>query len=94
MIKLSVSSMDTYEKCPKKYHYTYIEKPNIVKQKWHHTEFGSCAHKILEIFHQKYLDSPFTLAEAPAIMKEAFVSGVKEYDWIFYVKIHGLQMEK
>jgi ATP-dependent helicase/DNAse subunit B len=80
MLKLSVSSMDTYEKCPKKYHYNYIEKPNVIKKKWGHTEFGSCAHKILELFHQKYIDSPFTLDEAAAIMKESFVCGVKDFD--------------
>lgn len=80
MLKLSVSSMDTYEKCPKKYHYTYIEKPNIQKQKWGHTEFGSCAHKMLELFHLRHMKDPFDQKEAPAIMKECFVKALEEFD--------------
>lgn len=80
MLKLSVSSMDTYEKCPKKYHYTYIEKPNIQKKKWNHTEFGSCGHKMLELFHLRYMSDPFDLKEAPAVMKECFVKAISEFD--------------
>lgn len=80
MLKLSVSSMDTYEKCPKKYHYTYIEKPNIQKKKWAHTEFGSCAHKMLELFHLRYMKEPFSTREAPAIMKECFVDAINEFN--------------
>lgn len=80
MLKLSVSSMDTYEKCPKKYHYNYIEKPNIQKQKWIHTEFGSCAHRILELFHLRHMKDPFEQKHAAPIMKECFVEAVKEFD--------------
>ncbi len=79
-LKLSVSSMDTYKKCPKKYHYTYIVKPKIDKKKWIHTEFGSCGHRILELFHKKYIDSPFTMAESASIMKECYKEGLKEFD--------------
>lgn len=80
MLKLSVSSMDTFEKCPKKYHYTYIEKPKVEKKKWNHTEFGSCAHKMLELFHLRHLKTQFSTAEAPAVMKECFVEAIKEFD--------------
>lgn len=80
MLKLSVSSMDTYEKCPKKYHYNYIEKPNIIKKKWGHTEFGSCAHRMLELFHMRYIKDGFDLKESPSIMKECFVSAISEFD--------------
>jgi ATP-dependent helicase/DNAse subunit B len=79
-LKVSVSSMDTYKKCPKKYHYTYIIKPKIEKKKWIHTEFGSCAHRMLELFHKKYIDSPFTIKEAAAIMKECYTEALKEFD--------------
>ena len=51
-IKLSVSSIKTYEDCPKKYWYGYIEKPPIEKKPWVHLEFGSCLHLALEKFHQ------------------------------------------
>ena len=53
MLKLSVSSMDTYKTCPKKYHYRYIEKVDIETEPQIATAFGTCAHLILEIFHQK-----------------------------------------
>jgi RecB family exonuclease len=52
MLKLSVSSMDTYKTCPKKYHYRYIEKVDIETEPQIATAFGTCAHLILEIFHQ------------------------------------------
>ena len=53
MLKLSVSSMDTYKTCPKKYHYRYVEKVKVEVKKHTFTEFGSCAHLILELFHQR-----------------------------------------
>lgn len=80
MLKLSVSSMETFEKCPKKYHYTYIEKPKVQRKKWIHTEFGSCAHKMLELFHQRHMNDSFDIKEAPPIMKECFVEALKEFD--------------
>ena len=49
MLKLSVSSIDTFKSCAKKYFYRYIEKVEIEKKTWNFTEFGSCAHRILEI---------------------------------------------
>ena len=80
MLKLSVSSMDTYSKCPKKYHYRYIEKPDIEESKWNFTEFGSCAHRILELFHIEVLNTNPKEDLYPSIMKECFKSGVKEFD--------------
>lgn len=65
-------------KCPKKYQYRYIIKPDIPQKKWNFTEFGSCAHKVLELFHERAKD--VRPEEYPALMKACFVEGVKEFD--------------
>ena len=84
MLKLSVSSMDTYKTCPKKYHYRYIEKVEIETEPQIATAFGTCAHLILELFHQK-VDNNTPKEQWSGIMakccKEAFAS--KEVDGSF-----------
>ena len=80
MLKLSVSSMDTYNKCPKKYHYRYIEKPDVERAKWGFTEFGSCAHRILELFHKEIIRTKSGESHYSDIMKTAFKKAVKEFD--------------
>ena len=80
MLKLSVSSMDTYDKCPKKYHYRYIEKPDLPQNKWGFTEFGSCAHSVLELFHKELMNKNIPEKEYSILMKKCFKSAVKEYD--------------
>ena len=72
--------MDTYTKCPKKYHYRYIEKPEVEETKWNFTEFGSCAHRILELFHIDILENDPGESAYPALMKKCFKAGVKEFD--------------
>jgi RecB family exonuclease len=54
IIKLSESKRSTYEQCPKKYYYQYIERPKVPKKIWDHFETGLMAHKTLELFHQKW----------------------------------------
>ena len=78
--KFSVSSLDTHKKCPKKYHYRYIEKPDVKVEKWAFTELGSCAHRIIELFHERLLKESIDRADFPTLMKECFVAGVKEFD--------------
>ena len=80
MIKLSVSSIDTFKKCAKKYHYRYIEKVAVDKTKWNFTEFGSCAHRILELFHER-ADLNTKQSDYSSIMKKCFVDAVKEFDY-------------
>jgi putative RecB family exonuclease len=80
MIKLSASSIGTFEKCPKKYHYRYIEKPDIPPTDWSFLEFGKCAHRILELFHIDLLENVRTPDEYPIIMRDSFKAGLKEYD--------------
>jgi len=80
MIKLSVSSIDTFKKCAKKYFFRYIEKVKVDKTKWNFTEFGSCAHRILEIFHEN-ANLETDESEYTKIMKDSFVEAVKEFDF-------------
>ena len=73
--------MGTYENCPKKYHYRYIEKPDVIRAKWNFTEFGSCAHLALELFHEKLMDdSSIGASEYSGLMKECFKKAVKKFD--------------
>lgn len=80
MIKLSASSMGTFEKCPKKYHYHYIEKPDVPKQDWSHLEFGKCAHRVLELFHGFLIENIREPHEYAGIMRESFIKGLSEFD--------------
>lgn len=79
MPKLSASSIGTYEKCPKKYHYQYIEKPDIVQKDWSHLEFGKCAHKVLELFHEDLLKNVREPNEYAEIMRQSFKTGLAEF---------------
>ena len=80
MIKLSASSIGTYEKCPKKYHYQYIEKPPIPPQDWSHLEFGKCAHRVLELFHKDLCDNIRDPSEYSGLMKTSFKLALEEFD--------------
>lgn len=81
MLKLSVSSMDTYKSCAKKYHYRYVEKVEVAREKWIFTEFGSCAHLMLELFHNKvtFDTDPNDYAK---IMKGCFKEAIKEFSFV------------
>lgn len=72
--------MGTYEKCPKKYHYQYIEKPPIPPQDWSHLEFGKCAHRALELFHKDLCENVRSPEEYSAVMKTSFKDALSEFD--------------
>ena len=80
MIKLSASSIGTFDKCKKKYHYRYIEKPEIEKVEWGHLEFGKCAHRVLELFHEHLLHNVTDPSEYPAVMRDSFKAALKEFN--------------
>lgn len=79
-IKLSASSMGTYEKCPKKYHYHYIVKPDIPKPDWSHLEVGKCVHRILELFHIDLISNIRTPEEYPGLMSNFFKKAILEFN--------------
>ena len=80
MIKLSASSIGTFEKCPKQYHYRYIDKPDIEKKDWSFLEFGKCAHRVLELFHEDLCNNVREVSEYPEIMMISFKEALTEYD--------------
>ena len=51
LVKLSASAMKTYEQCPRKYYFNYIER--VPRKHWDHFDLGNICHKSLEIFHQE-----------------------------------------
>lgn len=51
-LKLSVSSVETFESCPARWYYRYIKK--LPSPPTYHTAVGSFIHKILELFLVKH----------------------------------------
>lgn len=80
MIKLSASSIGCFEKCPKQYHYRYIEKPEIEQKEWTHLEFGKCIHRVLELFHEDLLFNVRAYDEYGSVMQKSFRSALDEFD--------------
>lgn len=78
MIKLSASSMGTYEKCPRKYYYQYIDKPDIERPDWPHFEFGTTAHRVLELFHEYLMKNVLPPEKWPELMKACFKKSLEE----------------
>ena len=58
LIKLSASAIKTYEQCPKKYYFNYIEQ--IPKKQWDHFDLGNLCHRALETFHGIYMKEGLT----------------------------------
>lgn len=52
LLKLSVSSTKTYDQCPAKYYWTYIDK--LPRKTWDHLDIGKLAHAVLEHFHKEW----------------------------------------
>lgn len=89
-LKMSVSSIGTYDKCPKKYWYQYIEKPDIVKPKWDHLEFGSYIHLVLEKFHKYLLEQFLPTSEYSSLMKKCMQEALKDFDQDILAKDIGM----
>jgi ATP-dependent helicase/DNAse subunit B len=80
IIKLSASSIDTFGKCPKKYHYKYIEKPDVPETDWSFLEFGNCAHAVLEYFHIHLMENIEKPDNYGDVMKKSFKKAIKEHN--------------
>ena len=50
-LKVSVSSLDTYEGCPRKYKFQQIDK--LPRKTWEHLDVGNYVHEVLEHFHKQ-----------------------------------------
>jgi hypothetical protein len=61
-LRLSVSKTKTFLDCKAKYKYSYIEK--LPKKQWSFHLFGTFCHKVLEDFHNAYIngsDKPYNI---------------------------------
>lgn len=58
VLNLSVSSIKTYDQCPRKYYFQYILKPQIEKKEAPHLRIGQFVHAILEQFHNEMMADP------------------------------------
>jgi RecB family exonuclease len=56
LLRLSASRVDTYEKCPRKYYYRYVER--LPSQEWSHLILGTYVHRVLELFHDRHKRDP------------------------------------
>jgi len=77
ILKLSASSMKTYEQCPKKYYYNYIEK--LPKKDWSHLDLGNLCHKTLELFHKNYIQFGTKHKTLAKLMEMSFKEAIKEF---------------
>jgi len=73
--KLSVSKTKTYVDCKRKFKFSYIDK--LPKKDWAHLTYGKFIHRILELFHQYYLESGNDPCHV--VMGRCFNQAVKEF---------------
>lgn len=78
IIKLSASSMKTFDQCPRKYYYNYIDKQP--KKTWDHLDLGNLCHKALEIFHQGQVEGKLDKMMPSELMKKAFYEAKKDFN--------------
>lgn len=72
VLKLSASKVDTYDKCARKFLYTYIEK--IPRKGWDHFDLGTLVHGTLENFHQSFRNDNEKPEKIREHMKNCFIS--------------------
>ena len=77
ILKLSASSLKTYDQCQLKYYYNYIER--LQKKQWDHFDLGNICHKVLEIFHRTYMDEGNAKGSLNKLMTYSFEKGIAEF---------------
>lgn len=78
ILKLSASSIKTYDQCPKKYYYQYIEK--LDRKQWDHFSIGNLCHKTLELFHKIYMEEGLKKKKSLSnLMSHAFSEARKNF---------------
>lgn len=77
LLKVSASSMKTFDQCPKKYFYNYIAREP--KKQWDHFDLGNLCHKVLEIFHETYMNEGAPGGSLSKLMGHSFAEGRKEF---------------
>lgn len=92
LIKVSASSVKTFEQCRKKYYFTYIER--APKKTWDHFTLGSLIHKTLELFHRFYLEHPKSKSPRTKEMKNAFDLARKEFNASKEIELEAFLLTK
>lgn len=109
IIKLSASAVKTYDQCPRKYYYTYIDK--APRKQWAHFDLGNLCHKALEVFHEVYMQEGLTKKKSLAkLMGYGFKIARKDFphmndsqlaeaksllmDYLLFIKQNGMPMVK
>lgn len=77
IIKISHSSVKTFEQCKAKYKYQYLD--HIQRKTWSHLILGNLAHRTLEIFHKSYIEKRIAKTKLNKLMAESFASAQKEF---------------
>lgn len=77
IIKLSASAVKTYEQCPRKYFYNYIER--APRKQWDHFDLGNLCHKTLELFHLDYIKNKKKKQALGKIMSKSFKEARKDF---------------
>lgn len=77
IIKLSASSIKTYDQCPRKWKFTYLDK--APKKDHDYFELGNLCHKTLELFHANYMkDTKQSFGTLSKLMSACFLDAKKE----------------
>jgi len=69
-LTLSASRVDTYDKCRRKYYFSYLEK--LPRKSWSHFDLGTLTHGTLELFHENYRSDDQKPQKIKAHMSECF----------------------
>jgi len=77
LLKLSASSMKTFDQCPKKYFYNYIAREP--RKQWDHFDLGNLCHKTLEIFHEIYMTEGARGGSLSSLMSHSFTEARKDF---------------
>lgn len=77
ILKLSASSMKTYDQCGLKYYYNYIAREKRLE--WDHFQLGNLCHKALEIFHETYMEDGTSKKSLSKLMGYSFSEARKEF---------------
>jgi RecB family exonuclease len=85
-LKVSVSSLDTYESCPRKYKFQQIDK--LPRKTWEHLDVGNYVHEVLEKLHKE-------LNTDASQQPEALLKQIAKDTWAkFGAKISAAGQEK
>jgi CRISPR/Cas system-associated exonuclease Cas4 (RecB family) len=77
LIKLSASAVKTYDQCPKKYFFNYIER--APRKQWDHFDLGNLCHETLELFHLSYMKDGTSKRTLGETMSVSFAEARKKF---------------